>query len=92
MGNNEAFATFETMVIRLYDLGKLDLETLDAIAENWRGTDIDSGGQQYLEAKDGKGLEEIVIDLVDPGWILHEDDEDALWDKFAEIKESRWEW
>ena len=58
-------------MIVAYDLGKLDKDLLTVLMEPYRGTDIDSGGSCDLTAKDGKGVEQIVIEtwgLDMPAW------------------------
>lgn len=67
MGNNASMTAFEATVISLYDKGLLTLETLDAVAEPYRDTDIDLGGMMDLETKDGKDLFHVVVELVQPG-------------------------
>lgn len=61
MGWNQGYTIFEATVIGAYDRGKLDKELLSSLMEQYRGTDIDSGGSRDLIAKDGKEVEEIVI-------------------------------
>jgi hypothetical protein len=58
MGNNSAYTAFEFSVIAAYDHDKLDEPFLRALAEPYRGVDIDSGGSMDLRTKDGKDLEE----------------------------------
>ena len=62
MGWNAGYRIFEATVIGAYDLGKLDKELLSVLMEPYRDTDIDSGGSCDLKAKDGKGVEQIVIE------------------------------
>jgi len=62
MGWNQGYRVFEATVIGAYDLGKLDKELLAVLMEPFRGTDIDSGGSRNLKAKDGKEVEQIVIE------------------------------
>ena len=62
MGWNSGYTIFEATVIGAYDLGKLDKDLLTVLMEPYRGTDIDSGGSCDLTAKDGKGVEQIVIE------------------------------
>ena len=103
MGNNGAYSNFQNTVILLYNSGKLDLNILDTLAEEYRDTDIDSGGDTGITAKDGKDLEEICILLVDPEWLpiknenevySHPDQwewEEHYW-KWEEITCNRWGW
>ena len=97
MGWNEAYTIFESTVIGAYDLGKLDKALLTVLMEPYRDSDIDSGGSCDMESKDGKRVEQIVIEL----WGLEmpkkpaatpEDDPDAwdvwdgeVYDKFREV-------
>jgi len=104
MGNNAAYSTFQHTIIALYDRGKLDLELLDTLAEEYSGTDIDSGGDTGLLAADGKTLEEICLLMVDPGWspVQNEDQsiypEPEAWQwyerywKWRSITGERWGW
>lgn len=106
MGNNQAYSTFQTTVIKLYDRGKLDLELLDELAKEYSNTDIDSGGDTGLLAKDGKDLETLCIGIVDPAWTLGEPTAEELagyndledwqgstrYDKWSEITDERWGW
>ena len=62
MGNNAAYTVFEFVVIDAYNHNKLDKALLTILMEPHRHTDIDAGGAQDLETKDGKTLEEVVIE------------------------------
>ncbi len=62
MGWNSGYTVFEATVIGAYDLGKLDKDLLAVLMEPYRGTDIDSGGTRDLTSKDGKSVEQIVIE------------------------------
>lgn len=62
MGWNKGYKIFESTVVGAYDLGKLDKDLLTVLMEPYRDSDIDSGGGQGLEAKDGKGVEQIVVE------------------------------
>ena len=88
MGWNTGYTIFEATVVGAYDLGKLDKEMLTVLMEPYRDSDIDSGGSEDLESKDGKGVEQIVIET----WGLevptkppgeYYDDPDA-WDDYTE--------
>jgi len=97
MGNNTAYTTWEHTVITLYDSGALTLELLDKISEEWRGTDIDSGGSRDIQARDGLYVFEIVVKLVNPDFVANDDDLEAedYWDhgdEFSEIRHTRWGW
>jgi hypothetical protein len=62
MGWNTGYTIFEASVVGAYDLGKLDKELLAVLMEPYRDSDIDSGGSCDLVSKDGKGVEQIVIE------------------------------
>ena len=62
MGWNTGYTIFEATVVGAYDLGKLDMEMLTVLMEPYRDSDIDSGGSADLKSKDGKGVEQIVIE------------------------------
>ena len=62
MGWNEGYKLFEYTVVGAYNLGKLDKELLTVLMEPYRDTDIDSGGSEGLMSKDGKDVEQIVIE------------------------------
>lgn len=64
MGWNTGYTIFEATVIGAYDLGKLDKEMLDVLMKPYRGSDIDSGGRTDLETRDGKGVEQVVIETL----------------------------
>lgn len=61
MGDNQAFTSFETAVIAVYNKGVLDKELLENLAKPFRDTDIDSGGMVGTLAKDGSDIIGIVI-------------------------------
>lgn len=62
MGWNTGYTIFEATVIGAYNLGKLDKDLLAVLMEPYRGTDIDSGGKEFLLSTDGKEVEQIVIE------------------------------
>lgn len=62
MGWSAGYTIFEATVVGAYDLGKLDKALLTVLMEPYRNTDIDSGGCQDLESKDGKMVDQIVIE------------------------------
>src|SRR5579883_2193054 len=67
MGDNARYAEFEFTVVELYDWGVLHAELLDALGKRHEGTDIDSGGSEdRTSEKDGKGLAEIVVSILEP--------------------------
>lgn len=97
MGWNAGYTIFEATVVGAYDLGKLDKELLTVLMEPYRDSDIDSGGSEDLESKDGKGVEQIVIETwglempkAPPGEYDDAPDawdeyHDAVYDKFREV-------
>lgn len=104
MGNNAAFTVFERAVIRAYNQGRLTLEELDSLAELFRGTDIDTGGSEDLETKEGKSIIVVVVETVAPEWkptkedLLPFEQEKEDWESYArfrkwsEITRTRWGW
>lgn len=88
MGWNAGYTIFEATVIGAYDLGKLDKDMLSVLMRPYSGSDIDSGGTCDLLSKDGKGVEEIVIET----WGLEVpikpegeyDDDPEAWDDYQE--------
>lgn len=88
MGWNEGYTLFEAMVIGAYDLGKLDKGLLTVLMEPYRGTDIDSGGSRDLTSRDGKRVEQIVIEtwgLAMPTAPLGDyDDDPEAWERYHE--------
>lgn len=91
MGWNTGYAIFESTVIGAYDLGRLDKELLAVLLEPYRYTDIDSGGSQELETKDGKNVMEVVIQVSGKECPVRPDDDaddevlEAYWDKLYEV-------
>lgn len=89
MGWNTGYTIFEATVVGAYDLGKLDKALLEVLMEPYRNTDIDSGGSCDLESRDGKTVEEIVIETMGetlptrPAGDL-EDSSDA-WDAYNDV-------
>lgn len=86
MGWNRGYTIFEAAVVGAYNLGKLDKELLTVLMEPYRDTDIDSGGSIDLKSKDGKMVDQIVIEtwgLVMPTTpaVQFDDDPDA-WDDY----------
>jgi hypothetical protein len=66
MGWNEGYTVMEQQVISSYDAGTLSKESLLALLEPYRGTDIDSGGSRDLRTKDGKSAEDVILFLLAP--------------------------
>lgn len=97
MGWNQGYTIFESTVVGVYDLGKLDKDMLAVLMEPYRNTDIDSGGRVGLEAKDGKNVEEIVVAVMGgkvparpPGgddYDVEADEQymDAMYDAFSSV-------
>ena len=56
----------ERQVISLYDAGVLNKETLNALMEPFRNTDIDHGGSCNLGAKDGENADNIICFVMEP--------------------------
>ncbi len=104
MGNNQAYSAFQHAVITVYNHGVLTLALLDDLAAEYKGTDIDSGGDTELTTNDGRDLEAICIALVfpdyDPGPEPDEEDEsdepqdyfERRYEKWHEITHDRWKW
>lgn len=86
MGWNTGYTIFESTVVGAYDIGKLDKELLTVLMEPYRDSDIDSGGSEDLKSKDGKMVEQIVIET----WGLEMpksppgeyDDDPSAWDAY----------
>jgi len=64
MGWNQGFTLFEQQVIERYDQKTLNRDSLVAIMEMYRDTDIDSGGKAFLQSHDGKEVEQIVLETL----------------------------
>lgn len=86
MGWNSGYKIFEATVIGAYNLDKLDKALLSVLMEPYRDSDIDSGGCQDLTTKDGKYIEQVVIETwgetmpVEPT-VTEEEDPDA-WEDY----------
>lgn len=65
MGDNRSYTNFESLTIDLYDKGLLNKEILSSIMEQYRDTDIDSGGSQDLISKDGLDIARVVLKTFD---------------------------
>ena len=104
MGNNAAYSIFKHTIITIYNHGALTLALLDALAKEYAGTDIDSGGDTGLLTKDGKTLEEVCIGIIDPAWVPVKNNENGAYyneecwedeernNKWSEITYDRWGW
>lgn len=73
MGNNAAYAAFESTVIACYNNGDLTKKLLSDLMEPYRDSDIDSGGEQGLMSKPVVGPDGIkrrldVVDIVIQTW------------------------
>ena len=95
MGWNAGWTIFEATVIGAYDLGKLDKALLTVLMEPYRDTDIDSGGSRDLKTRDGKCVEQVVIEtwgLEMPKAPLDTYDEapDAWDDYYEALSEQMW--
>lgn len=62
MGWNKGYAIFEATAIGAYDLGKLDKDLLTVLMKPYRGSDIDRGGSKNLQTRDGKSVEQVVVE------------------------------
>ena len=90
MGNNQAGRDFQRVIIGLYDLDKLDIDTLDLVGKTfYYYPDIDSGGYDFgLTTKDGLNVEQVVLKLLDPAFVAA-DSEDEFY-RFDELTQQRW--
>lgn len=99
MGNNAAFRQFEAAVIAAYDSNVLTLELLDKLGEQWRGTDIDSGGSEDLTSTDELDIFEVIVRTINPELFAKlqespgdETYSDEIGDAFIDITSDRWGW
>jgi len=86
MGWNTGYEIFEQTVVGAYDLGVLSKELLAVLMEPYRDTDIDSGGRRGLLSKDGKGVEQIVVETFGKEWPVMpdgagDDVSEDVWDR-----------
>ena len=94
------YATFEKIVLYLYDRELLTLGFLDYIADSYRQVGVDSAGSCYMRAQDGKDLCQVCIALVDPTFPIaiegSSEDHEESWEreqkKWDEIVRKRWGW
>lgn len=94
MGNNAAYTSFEWITIYLYDKGLLNKEILSDIMEQYRGTDIDSGGSRDLISKDGLGIYEVVLKTFDikvpekpnvpKNWKDQTEEQNEIWNNYCD--------
>ncbi len=92
MGWNTGYTIFEATVVGAYDLGKLDKELLEVLMEPYRDSDIDSGGSEDLKSKDGKVVEQIVIEtwgMEMPTKPQGEEGDSEEWDDYREAVSSK---
>lgn len=100
MKGRKAYAEFESRILDLYERGALTLNLLDRIAGQYSLVSMDSAGSRYLRAWDGKDLNQICIELIDPAFPVamrgSSDDHEEYWerelDKWEEIVHHRWNW
>lgn len=100
MNRRAAYASFEKIVLDLYERETLTLEHLERLAERYRTIEIDSAGSRYLRTRDGKDLHQVCIELVDPTFPLaapgSSEDHEEYWErelnKWEEIVRQRWGW
>lgn len=64
MGNNQAFSFMEATLIAVADAGALDAKLCAVLCEPYRDSDIDSGGRRGLRTKDGREIEQVVIEAM----------------------------
>lgn len=94
MGNNEAYRFWEATILHLYNADRLTLPILDAISQEYRGMDIDSGGSRYLETKDHKSVEQVCVELIETEFTpSYGDILPWTWqDQFSKLSHKRWGW
>ena len=98
MGWNSGYTIFERIVINLYDENKLDKQTLEIIANEFIGLDVDFGGFTDKKTKDGKNLVDIICFMYEPEkyfeYINNDDKYDYVNEKlmqlYFEITEDKW--
>lgn len=100
MGWDKGYEIMETQVINLYNAGVLTKNTLNALMEPFKNTDIDHGGCHDLKANDGKTADEIIIFTMEPekyqkaveGFVLTENEgyNEKLEDLWYEITRREW--
>lgn len=97
MGWNEGYSILEETIVNVYNLGKLDKKMVQAIFKPYAGTDIDSGGSNFLHTKDGKTMEEAVIEAYGykmPKKGTTEDEEieylDKVYKLFSKVTKELW--
>jgi hypothetical protein len=95
-----AYCYFANTVIALQDIGKLDLNTLDSIAEIYVEDSPDVSVDSETLTKDGRTVQQVCINVVVPDWKSSDtltlngshDVEDEIRDKFQAISDYRWGW
>ena len=96
----DSYATFEKIVLYLYDQGLLTLDLLDYIAGHYRQVGTGSAGCLHMRSQDGWDLQQICIELIDPTFPLaaigSSGDHEEYWEreqqKWEEIVHKRWSW
>lgn len=95
-----AYATFEKVVLYLYNRKLLTQDLLDSLAECYRPVRVDSAGSNHMRAHDGKDLYQVCIALIDPAFPIaiegSREDHEEYWEKelqkWEEIIGKRWSW
>ena len=90
MGCNRDYTVFEATTIGAYDLGKLDKDLLGVILRPYSGSDIDSGGCMNLHTRDGKGVQQVVIETY--GMKYPKEPERKQFDKIDEFNDALDDW
>jgi hypothetical protein len=88
MGWNKGYTIFEATVIGAYDLDKLDTGLLAVLMKPYADSDIDSGGRRGLLSKDGKSVEQVVVELMGGGPTPpypQDSDGDEVWDDYHDV-------
>jgi hypothetical protein len=89
MGWNQGYTIYEATIVAIYNADKLDRETLSAIMEPYRGTDIDAGGRTGLLTKDGKSADQVAVEAFGLKWLPPEEDPDGEknWEAFQQVSD-----
>lgn len=100
MTRRDAYAAFEKTILNLYEQKILSADLLDRVARHYRLAGADSAGSQYVRTRDGKDLQQVCIELIDPIFPISargsNEDHDEAWElelkKWEEIVQKRWGW
>ena|SRR5207245_3204592 len=100
MTRRDAYAAFEKTILNLYEQKILSADLLDRVARHYRLVGADSAGSQYVRTQDGKDLQQVCIELIDPAFPISargsNEDHDESWEqelkKWEEIVRERWGW